>query len=89
MSREINPHIAPDVIWHQLDENAIVVSPKVGKVRVFNGTGTVIWQMLVENKTLDAIRAQLIQTYDVALERADADLRSFVTELITNGLLIR
>ncbi len=85
---EQNPKVAPEVIWRQLDENAVVVSPKVGKVRVFNGSGTLIWQMLAQNEPLAAICERLVQTYDVTPEQAEADLQRFVADLTQRGLLV-
>lgn len=88
MNRRKSPKVAPEIIWRQLDENAVVVSPKVGKVRVFNGSGTLIWQMLTQNESLAAIRERLVQTYDVTPEQAEADLQRFVADLTQRGLLV-
>ncbi len=88
MNRKKSPQIAPQVIWRQLDENAVVVSPKVGKVRVLNGSGTLVWQMLAQNKSLPDIRECLVQTYDVTPDQAEVDLQRFVMDLTQRGLLV-
>ncbi len=88
MNKEKSPKVAPEVIWQQLDANAVVVSPKEGKVRVLNGSGTLVWQMLAQNESLTAIRDRLVQIYDVTPEQAEADLQHFVVDLTQCRLLI-
>jgi hypothetical protein len=53
------PRIADDLVWRLLDDNAVVVTPMDGEVRVFNRVGTVIWQQLLEGKNVDDIAAHL------------------------------
>lgn len=88
MNDEITPRIAPEVIWHTVDDNAVVVCPKVGKVRVLNGSATLIWHLLSENNSMDAIRDHLVTTYEVTAAQANHDLSSFVKDLSERGLLI-
>ena len=87
MNNQEPPKIAPEIIWRTLDDNAIVVTPKIGKVRVLNGSGTLIWQMLAENKSLETIRENLVATFDVTPAQAGEDLQSFILELTDRGLL--
>lgn len=56
------PQIANDLIWRLLDNNAVVVSPHVGEVRVLNGIGTVIWQLLVEKRVQHKLKIFWLQT---------------------------
>ncbi len=88
MNDGVVPKIAPEVIWHTVDDNAVVVTPKIGKVRVFNDSGTLIWHMLVENKSLAAIQDSLVATYEVTPTEAGNDLDSFIAELTERGLLV-
>lgn len=88
MNGEKSPKIAPEIIWHTMDDNAVGVTPKVGKVRVFNGPGTLIWHMLAADKTLTAIHESLVDTYEVTPAEAYHDLESFIAELTERGLLV-
>lgn len=81
------PQIANDLIWRLLDNNAIVVSPHVGEVRVLNGMGTVIWQLLVEKKSQDQIEDFLVANYDVTHEDAQKDIQEFIRDLTDRGIL--
>jgi hypothetical protein len=81
------PRIAPDIVWRLLDDNAVVVSPRVGEVRVLNSVGTAIWQRLVEEEELAGIEEYLQNSYDVKAERVHSDLLSFLTCLGRNGFM--
>ncbi|MDX1413609.1 MAG: PqqD family protein [Candidatus Promineifilaceae bacterium] len=85
---QLAPRIAPDIIWRLLDENAVVVSPGTGEVRVLNPVGTIIWQLLVEENTLQEIEAYLVAHYEVSQECANKDLEQFFVELSERGVLI-
>ncbi len=82
------PQIANDLIWRLLDNNAVVVSPHVGEVRVLNGIGTVIWQLLVEKKSPEQIEDFLVANYDVSHEDAQRDIQAFFKDLTNRGILI-
>ena len=88
MKMNSEPRVAPDLIWRLLDDNAVVVSPRVGEVRVLNGMGTVIWQLLVEQKNRDDIIAHLVEHYQVSTEQAVMDLDSFLTDLTERGVVV-
>ncbi len=88
MNTETEPRIAPDLIWRMLDDNAVVVSPRVGEVRVLNGVGTVIWQLLVACKSREEILSHLVANYQVTHVQAAADLDSFLLDLAEKGVVI-
>lgn len=80
--------IAPGLIWRLLDDNVVIVSPGVGKVRVLNGMATVIWQLMAEGKSCDEIREHLTVYYEVAAEQAQEDLQLFLTDLKDRELIV-
>lgn len=84
----VEPRIAPGLVWRLLDDSAVVVSPRSGEVRVLNPVGTTIWQLMVEQHTLPEIEAHLVAHYDVSRERAHEDLQSFVEELVQRDILV-
>lgn len=82
-------NIAPNLIWRILDGNVVVVSPNTGKVQVFNNIGTTIWQLLVENSSINDIENHLVTHYDVSQEQVHRDLNTFLTDLTMRGLLVQ
>ena len=83
-----SPRIAADIVWRLLDNNAVVVSPAEGEVRVLNPVGTAVWQLLVENEDVSAIESYLTLNYDVTQDRAHGDLVSFLESLTERGILV-
>ncbi len=82
------PKLAPDLIWRTLDDDAIIVSPKVGKVRVLNGIGTSIWKLLAEGQQREEIEAALVDAYQTTPEQLRADIDRFFQELSERNLLV-
>ncbi len=76
-----------NLIWREVDENTVVVSPQSGDMRVLNGVGSVIWRLLAEEQSLEAIAAHITAHYAVSPEQAGADLRAFITDLDARHLL--
>jgi len=81
------PRVAPDLVWRLLDENAVVVSPRAGEVRVLNRVGTVIWQLLIDEHSPTEIEEFLISHYEVTRQRAETDLQDFFDDLTDRGIL--
>lgn len=82
------PKIAGDIIWRLLDDNIVVVSPKLGEVRVLNRTGAIIWQQLLAGKGTEEIEQQLVSQFQVSQENAREDLFVFLNELTEKGVII-
>ena len=81
------PSIAEGVIWRQLDDNAVIVSPQSGEVRVLNMVGTVIWQMLVDQQPIATIVDHLTTRYQVTPTQAEEDITLFLQELQQRALI--
>jgi hypothetical protein len=81
------PRVAPDLIWRLLDDNAVVVSPGLGEVRVLNPVGTVIWQLLVEENSPNEIENFLVTHYEVTHQRAKNDLQLYFHDLTERGII--
>ncbi|MFN2137648.1 MAG: PqqD family protein [Candidatus Promineifilaceae bacterium] len=83
------PRVAPDIVWRLLDDNAVVVSPREGEVRVLNSVGTAVWQLLIDDQDVAAIEAFLGANFNVSPEQAHEDLVVFLDELTDRGILVR
>ena len=81
------PKIAADLVWRLLDDNAVVVSPKVGEVRVLNRMGTIIWQHLNEGESLKDIEDYLVTNFQISRQNAHSDLKVFFDDLAERGVI--
>lgn len=82
------PTVASEVIWRQLDDNAVIVSPESGEVRVLNGVGTAIWRMLIEEHSVTDIVTYLTDHYQVTTAEAERDVTIFLHELQNRDLIL-
>ena len=55
---------------------------------ILNDTGSFVWTLLAEDRSVDDLAAAVAERFDVDLERANADVRSFLDELARLGLLV-
>ena len=75
------------LIWRDADDGLVIVAPNAGKVRVLNGVGALLWQMIVDEQTDTAMQAHLIQEFGSSAERASADVNTFLTDLKARTLI--
>ena len=83
-----------DVVLRDVAGEQILVPVKhnvadLQAVFVLTGIGAFIWGLLDGLSTLAAVRAQILDQYDVAPEDAWTDLGAFVGELSQAGLVVR
>jgi hypothetical protein len=83
----MNPRIPSHLIWRQVDDNTVVVSPRSGKMRVLNGVGSVIWQLIADEKPVNFIVEHLTTVYNISHEQAQTDVDSFLIDLRERNLL--
>jgi hypothetical protein len=87
MNESAKIELLSELIWREMDGNAVVVSPRDGKVRVLNEVGTFIWELLAEQTPRADILTHLIETYEVPLAQAEQDLDKFINDLLARGIL--
>ena len=73
------------------DEKLLV--PVGTQVMVLNGlitlnnTADCAWELLAKERSLDELAAAFAERFDITLERASADVQTFVDEIARLGLL--
>jgi hypothetical protein len=79
--------IRPDVVFRQLDDEAVLLDLKSGTYFGLNTVGTRVWQLVGEQATLSQVLDTLAGEYDdVARDELERDLLSLSQELCTHGL---
>jgi hypothetical protein len=68
----------------------VPVRGKVGdlaSIYSFNGTGSLIWKMLESPRTIGALVAAVANEFEVERARAEEDVKRFVREVLSVGLV--
>lgn len=71
-----------------IDGEAIIMNLADGSYYSLEGSGALIWEGLQAGRTLRDILDLVTGRYEVAGERAEADLLRLTAELVTEGLLV-
>lgn len=82
------PRISPDLVWRLLDDDALLVSAHAGEFRILRGVDSVIWHLLLEQRSVEDIRHYLVEQCLTSPERAQVELERFLSELSAEGILI-
>ena len=91
MPMEINLNsrvrIQEDVLFQELQGEAVLLNLKTGVYLGLNQVGTRIWQLLQEDGALQRVMDVMLQEYDVAQEKLQTDLLNLVGQMEKQGLL--
>jgi len=80
-----------NVVSRVVADEAVVVPIRSGvgdldSIYTFNGTGTVLWQMLEAGESVDVLSRYLQQEFGISEDQANADLEAFLLELAEENL---
>jgi hypothetical protein len=91
MPMEINLNsrvrIQEDVLFQELQGEAVLLNLKTGVYLGLNQVGTRIWQLLQEDGALKRVVDVMLQEYDVAQEKLQTDVLDLVGQMEKQGLL--
>ena len=76
-----------NVISRQIDDEAVLVSPEKGEVKVINQTGALIWENCDGHTTVGQLVDLVCREYQVSREAAEADVVEFLEALAERGLV--
>jgi coenzyme PQQ synthesis protein D (PqqD) len=80
--------IPEDVVFRELDGEAVILNLESGMYFGLDAVGTRIWQLLDTHRTLRKTLEALEAEYDVPPDRLKSDLTEFVDRLQSRGLLV-
>jgi len=82
------PYPAPNLVGRVVGDEAILVLPGQGQVKVLNEVGARIWSLADGSRTVGQIAQEIRQEFEVEEAQADADVQYFVDVLVQKGILL-
>ena len=79
--------IPEDVLFRDLDGEAVVLNLESGKYFGLDETGTRMWALLAEHGRVEPACRVLLDEYEVSEEQLQCDLLKLVDELASHDLL--
>ena len=84
-----NTYKAPDnYSWRDVNNELVVLNLQSGEYFTFNNVGRLIWLSVNDGKTVDEIIRSVVEQYATTEEKAVADVKAFISNLLSEGLLI-
>jgi hypothetical protein len=85
----LDAHVRPnsDLLSSELDGEAVILDLSSGVYFGLNVVGARIWELLQAGRDLRAVRATLLEEFDVPPDRCEADLLGLVHRLAADGLV--
>ena len=77
----------PSVIARGVENEAVLLLPEQGEVKVLNEVGARIWFLVDGSRSIADIAAVISAEYEVALSEAEEDTLAFLQELAERGLV--
>jgi hypothetical protein len=87
LSLDASPCPTAGVIGQVVHNEAVLVLPERGEIKVLNEVGARIWSLTDGNRTVREIATIIGHEYDVALAQVEADTLAFLQELSERQLI--
>jgi hypothetical protein len=81
------PQISENTASRIIDDEAVVVTPQEGLVRMFNDVGSRVWQMTDGQHSINEISEAISQEFDVPPDEAQRDVVEFLEKLQEKGMV--
>jgi hypothetical protein len=76
-----------DVHWREVDEILLILHVPTSRYLQLNASAIVLWESVVKGATEAELQTTLIERYGIALDRAEADVATFLEPLRRDGLI--
>ena len=86
-SLEDTVRISEDVVFRELDGEAVLLHLGTGIYFGLNEVGTRIWTLLGQDGSLQSVLDAMVKQYDVAPDRLEKDLLQLVEQMREKGLV--
>ena len=88
MSRFPSVRLSTDVIFRELDGEAVLLDFASGRYYGLNAVGTRVWTLLAAGQTVDSAIDVVVHEFDAIEDQVARDVDELVAELLSRGLLI-
>lgn len=87
LTLESYPIRVPDVVGRVVEDEAVLVLPERGQVKVLNEVGARIWELANGQRPVNEIAALICAEYEVDPEVAASDTLEFLADLESRGVI--
>jgi len=87
INNNVIPKSNPDIIGRVVDNEAVLVMPKQGKVKVLNEVGAAIWELIDGERSIQQIATELCTQFEIDPSTAEADTIKFIADLYEKELV--
>lgn len=87
ISLDSRPRPTTQVRGRMLEQEAVLVLPARGEVKVLNEVGARIWALADGSRSVSEIAAVIVDQYEVPLAQAQVDTLAFLSELHAKALV--
>jgi len=78
----------PKCIYKKIDEIGVILEPESGKFIELNTTALEIWYLLDEMNSLDLIKSNLLEKYDMD-EALEDDVTDFINKALAANIILK
>lgn len=79
--------VSPEVMYRGLGEETVILNLASGAYYGLNPVATRMWSLLADHGDVEKAVDQLTREYDVGRNRLEADLHTFLDQLLVRGLM--
>jgi len=77
----------PEVLGRMADDEAVLVMPQKGQVKVLNEVGSVVWELIDGKRNILQIVEEICVQFDVDKDTVEADIIKFVADLVNREII--
>jgi hypothetical protein len=79
---------SPDTVSRIIGEEAVIILPELGELKVVNEVGARLWNLVDGQKTVADLVDIICEEYDVDHDRGKQDVLNFLQQMIDKRILI-
>ena len=79
--------VAPDIVFREVDGEAVILNLESGVYFGLDQVGTRIWQLIQEHGSLQKVFQTMCDEFDVRSDALERDLLGLMDELCAKGLV--